>query len=368
MRTMTTSAAIPAAGGAHLPRLPVAVLGAGGIGRVHVQRLLAHPECAASGTADPSPAARDWAASLGLPWEAEPAALLDRVRPAAAVVATPNDQHVPVALECIARGIPVLVEKPIAGDVAAAERLDSAARAAGVPVLVGHQRRHNAAVQRARQMIREGAIGRAVAVSMLAAWFKPAPYFELEWRRRKGGGPVLINAIHDIDLLRFLVGEVAEVHAFAANAERGFEVEDNAAAVLRLASGALATLIVSDAAVAPWNYDLGSGEWELYAQQPVDAMFIAGSAGAISLPQLQHWRYEGERHWHRPLVRTHEPLHRRDVYAEQLRHLRAVAEGREPPICSAEDGIGTLRAAQAVLESAATGATMRLAPLPPAPR
>jgi predicted dehydrogenase len=245
--------------------------------------------------------------------------------------------------------------------VADAEHLAAAARAAGVPVLVGHQRRHNMAVQRAKRMIEEGAIGHAVAVSMLATWFKPAAYFDVEWRRRKGGGPVLVNAIHDIDLLRFLVGEVTEVHAFAAHAERGFDVEDNAAAVLRLAGGALATLSVTDAAAAPWNYDLASGEWELYAQQPIDALFIAGSAGALSLPQLQHWRYEGERHWHRPLVRTHEPLHRRDVYAEQLRHLRAVAEGRERPICGAEDGIGTLRAAQAVLESAASGATVRLA-------
>jgi predicted dehydrogenase len=126
--------------------------------------------------------------------------------------------------------------------------------------------------------------------------------------------------------------------------------------VLRLAGGALATLVVSDAAVSPWNYDLAAGESELYAPQPVDALLFSGTEGALSVPQLQHWHYRaGERHWHRELTREHVPLHRRDPYAEQLRHLRAVVEGREPPLCSAADGLATLAATLAVLQAAATG-------------
>lgn len=342
-------------------RLPIAVLGAGGIGRMHVQRILTHPEVSLAGVADPSEAARDWAATLGVPWAAEPADLLDRVRPGAAIVATPNAMHTEVGLACVARQVPALIEKPVAHTVASAQGLAEAARAAGVPMLVGHQRRHNAAVQRAREMIRAGAIGRPVSAALLATWFKPALYFDLPWRRLLGGGPVLINAIHDVDLLRFLVGDIAEVHAFTSNAERGFEVEDGAAAVLRLVNGALATLLVTDSAVAPWNYDLGAGESELYAQLPADALFIAGSEGALSLPHLQHWHYRGERSWHAELTQEQQPLHRRDPYAEQLRHLRAVAEGREAPVCSLEEGIATLRATEAVLESAASGRTVRLA-------
>jgi predicted dehydrogenase len=348
-------------------RLPVALLGAGGIGRMHAQRLRVHPDVCLAGVADPSPAARAWAEGLGVPWCAEPAELLDRVRPGAAIVATPNNLHTAVGLACVERRIPLLVEKPIADTVAEARRLADAARAAGVPVLVGHQRRHGVAVQRARQLITEGAVGRVVAVTMLAAWLKPARYFtDGPWRRHKGGGPVLINAIHDIDLLRHLVGEVAAVHAMASSAERGFEVEDTAAAVLRLASGALATLVVTDSAVSPWNYDIVSGESELYPPQVADAIYIAGTEGAITVPQLLRWHYRGaapdQRHWHAELTREQTTLHRRDPFAEQLRHLRAVAEGREAPLCSAEDGIATLRATQAVLESAATGATVVIDP------
>ncbi len=361
-RADAVDAAIGPSRRAATARLPVALLGAGGVGRMHAQRLLAHADLCLAGVADPSLAARDWAESLGVPWAAAPADLLDRVRPGAAIVSTPNALHTSVGLECVARRIPLLVEKPIADTVAEARRLADAARAAGVPVLVGHQRRHGVAVQRARRMIAEGAVGRVVAVTMLAAWLKPASYFtDGPWRRQEGGGPVLINAIHDVDLLRHLVGEVASVHAVASNAQRGFEVEDTAAAVLRLTGGAVATLMVTDSAVSPWNYDIASGESELYPPQRADALYIAGTEGALTVPQLLHWRYRGAaRHWHAELTREQTTLHRRDPFAEQLRHLRAVAEGRETPLCSADDGIATLRATRAVLESAETGSTMVL--------
>jgi hypothetical protein len=88
----------------------VALLGAGGIGRMHAQRLFVHPDLCLAGVADPSPAARDWAEGLGVPWAAEPADLLDRVRPGAAIVSTPNALHTSVGLECVARRIPLLVE------------------------------------------------------------------------------------------------------------------------------------------------------------------------------------------------------------------------------------------------------------------
>jgi predicted dehydrogenase len=342
-------------------RMPVVLLGGGGVGRMHGERLLRHADCLLAGVADPSEAARLWAEARGVPWAADAAEMLDRVRPGAAIVATPNAMHTEIGLLCVQRKVPAIIEKPVAHTVVSAQVLAEAARAASLPMLVGHQRRHNAMVQRAREVIRSGALGRIVSVALLANWFKPSPYFEMAWRRQKGGGPVLINAIHDIDLLRFLVGEITEVHAFASNAERGFEVEDNAAAVLRLAGGALATLTVTDCAVSPWNYDLASGESELYAQQPVDAIFIAGSEGALALPQGQRWHYRGTKSWHAELTREQQPLHHRDPFVEQIRHLRAVAEGREAPLCSLEDGIATLRATEAVLASAASGASVRLA-------
>lgn len=336
-------------------RLPIAIIGLGGIGRAHLQHALASAHVIPVAVADPAPAAQAFALAHGVPWFADYRDLLATANVKAIIVATPNGAHVGVGLDCIARGIALLVEKPIADTVAEARRLCEAAAAANLPLLVGHQRRHSPYVRRARQLIDDGVVGRPVSIVAMATWLKPEPYFDMEWRRMPGGGPVLINLIHDIDMLRHLVGEVASVQAMASNAVRGFAVEDTAAVILRFANGALGTVAGSDAAVAPWNYDLAAGEAAHYPQQDIDSMFISGTEGSITLPRLSVWRYRGARGWHDPLTEERTAVHRHDPYVEQLRHLRAVVEGGESPLCSGIDGLRTLAVTRAVLDSAASG-------------
>ncbi|MBO9512741.1 MAG: Gfo/Idh/MocA family oxidoreductase [Variovorax sp.] len=341
-------------------RMPVAVLGAGAIGRMHIDRLQVHEDVALAGIADPTPAAQQLARALGVPWFADPHELLAKTNARAVVVATPNATHADLGEACLARGLPVLMEKPLADTLENARRLCDASAASGTPLIVGHQRRHNPLLRRARELVRDGALGRAVSATVMATWLKPDSYFDMAWRRQAGGGPVLINMIHDIDLLRFLLGEVESVQALRSSAVRGFEVEDTAAAMLRFAQGALATLVTSDAAVAPWNWDLAAGEAAHYAQQDVDSIFVTGTEGSLTLPRLQLFRFAGARGWHEPLTQERTPLHRRDPYVEQLRHLRALVEGREEPVCSALDGLRTLEATLAVHEAAASGGTVHL--------
>ena len=338
-----------------IARMPVAFIGLGGIGRAHLQHALASEHVMPTAVADPSDAARSHAKSCGISWFADHRELLAQVDLKAAIVATPNTTHVDVSLDCVARGIGVLVEKPIADSVTEARRLCEAAALAGVPLLVGHQRRHSAFVVRARALLAEGVVGRPVSVAAMATWLKPDPYFDIAWRRAPGGGPVLINLIHDIDLLCHLVGEIASVQAVTSNSVRGFAVEDSFAVTLRFANGALGTMSGSDCAVAPWNYDLAAGEAAHYPRQDVDSMFISGTEGSLSLPRLSVWRYRGARGWHEPLTEERSAVHRRDPYVEQLRHLRAVVEGREEPLCSGFDGLRTLAATRAVLLAAASG-------------
>lgn len=329
-------------------RMPVAVMGAGAIGRMHVDRMLVHPEVSVAGIADPTPAAAEFARERGVPYFGDHRALLEASGAKAAIVATPNATHADVGIDCIRRGLPVLMEKPVADTAQEARRLCDAARDAGVPLMVGHQRRHNPIIRRAKELLAQGVIGRPVCATGLATWLKPDSYFEPAWRRQAGGGPVLINLIHDIDLLRYLLGEVQSIQAMTSNAVRGFEVEDTAGVVMRFANGALVTLSVTDAAVTPWNWDLSAGEADHYAQVDVDTHFISGTEGSLTLPHLNVWRHPGKRGWHEPLALERQMLHRRDPYVEQLRHLRAVAEGREQPVCSGEDGMRTLLAALAV--------------------
>lgn len=347
-------------------RLPVLLVGAGAIGSMHARRAVLHADVDLCAIVDPTEAGRRLAESLDRPWFAELEPALDAAagRDArAAIVATPNRTHVDIASRLVERGLPVLVEKPIADRVEDAQRLVDLAAARGVPLLVGHHRRHNPIVRQARRWIDEGLLGRLVSACVMATWLKPDSYFEPDWRRAPGAGPVLVNLIHDIDVLRHLLGEIAQVQAMASNERRGFANEDTAAITLRFANGALGSLIVSDCAVSPWNWDLGAGEAAHYPQQAADSSFISGTDGAFTLPGLQRWRYAGRAGWHEPLTSERTALHAVDTYSEQLRHLRAVAEGREAPRCSGLDGLRTLQATRAVLDSAASGQLIDLTPL-----
>ncbi len=340
----------------------IAVIGAGAIGRAHAELIAACGFARLAAIVDPADAARDLASRLSTPWFGDHSAMLAELRPEAAIVATPNDLHLPAALDCIDAGVPVLIEKPIASSVEQGEAIAGAAQSAGVATLVGHHRRYNPIVQMARRMLREGAIGEPTSIAVLSNVRKPDDYFLPDWRRRPGAGPILVNMIHEIDLLRFVCGEIAGVQAIASNARRGFEIEDTAAVALRFRNGALATISISDCAVSPWSWDLSSGELAPYPPQPALAPshYFAGTRGALTLPMLDHWTYRGEQSWYAPLAVERLAVERESPYLRQLRHLCAVVRGEEKPLIDAADGVRTLRATLAVHQSARSGALVEL--------
>ena len=331
--------------------IPLAVIGAGLIGRTHIDRILRHPALHLAAIVDPTPAGQALAASLGVPGFATHAEMLDKTAVRGAVVATPNVTHVPLATDCLRRGVAVLVEKPVADTVDEARELVRVQAETGVAVLVGHHRRHNPINRRARALVAEGRLGRIVTASALATFLKPASYFDVAWRRQPGGGPILINLIHDIDMLRFIVGEIDSVQAATSNAVRGYPVEDTAAAVLRFAGGALGTVLLSDAATAPWSWDFRSGEQDQYPRQNVQSHHVMGTLGSLSLPDLNLWHYRGEASWYAEFTREQTVVHKADVYTEQLLHFRAVIDSGATPLCSALDGLRTLQATLAVAEA-----------------
>ena len=339
----------------------IALIGAGAIGRTHIDRITRSANLALAAIVDPTEAGKALAVSLNAPWFANHVDMLEAVKPQGAVVATPNATHIPMALDCLARGVAALIEKPVADSVAEARVLVDAQARSGVPVLVGHHRRHNPINRRARDIVQSGQLGQLVSANVMAQFLKPDAYFDATWRREKGGGPILINLIHEIDMLRFLCGEITSVQALASNAVRGFNVEDTAAAVLRFANGALGTVVLSDTAAAPWCWDFCAGEQDQYPRQAVQSHFIAGTHGSLSLPDLALWGYRGQRSWHAELTREQTTVHKADPYTAQLQHFAAVIRGCEAPLCSALDGLRTLQATLAVSEAAASGQAVQLA-------
>jgi predicted dehydrogenase len=337
--------------------LRLAVAGAGLIGRAHIQRIHDHDDCILVGIADPSAVAADVARAAEVPLYSDLPTLLDTAKPDGVILATPNALHVEGALQCLERSVPVLVEKPVADTLEQALRLADAEAASRVPLLVGHHRRYSRVLQAARDVIASGRLGRIVAVNGSATFRKPDGYFrDGPWRTRRGGGPILINLVHEIDNLRMLLGEVAQVQAMSSNAVRGFEVEDTAAIGLRFASGALGTFLLSDAAASPRSWEQTTGEdtaFDRHADE--DCYIVAGERGCLNVPTMRLRTAEGEASWWSPLSTQVLAGDVGDPLARQLAHFCAVVRGNEEPRVTAADATRTLRVTLAVAESARQG-------------
>ncbi|QXI49839.1 MULTISPECIES: Gfo/Idh/MocA family protein [Pseudomonas] len=337
--------------------LRIALIGAGIMGRQHYRHLFTVPQARLCAVADPGSQAETFAAECGVPCFADHRRMLESARPEAVIVANPNNLHVATALDCIEAGIPVLVEKPVGVHLDEVRALVEASRRRNVPVLVGHHRRHNPLINQARQVITDGKLGRLINVTALWQLQKPDSYFDTPWRREPGAGFLLTNLIHDLDLLRYLCGEVEQVQAFTRNDVRGYANEDSAAVLLQFANGALGSLTGSDAVAAPWSWELDSGESPVYPRQEGQPCYLlAGTRGALSIPQLKRWHYaEAGAGWHTPLLHSEETIPAGEALTLQLQHFVRVARGEQAPLIDAADGGRTLALIEAIRKAAYSG-------------
>ncbi len=345
-----------------MTKLQIAVAGAGLMGRRHIELIEANAACELSAIVDPAPGAAKIAERARVRLVRSLDELFNAVRCDGVILATPNAVHVDNALDCIRAGVAVLVEKPLAHTVEGGQRLCEAVWRAGARVLVGHHRRYNPIVARACGIVRQGTLGRIVAVQGSAMFYKPDGYFdEAPWRRQTGGGPILINLIHEIDSLRALCGEIAAVQAFASSATRGFPVEDTAAIRLRFANGALGTFLLSDTAASPRSWEQTSGENPGYATCPdEDCYVIAGTDGSLGVPtmRLKTYARREDRSWWNPFQANVVGVEPADPLQRQLDHFCAVIRGEAEPLVTAQDGLQNLRITEAIVEAARSGGTV----------
>jgi predicted dehydrogenase len=285
-------------------------------------------------------------------------------RPDGVIVATPNQLHVQNGLDCIEAGVPALIEKPVADSVREGIRLRDAAERAGARILVGHHRVHSPLLATACAIVQQGTLGRLVAVTGSAMFYKPDGYFdEAPWRRQPGGGPILINMIHEIGNLRALCGEIVAVQAFASNATRGFPVEDTVAINLRFANGALGTFMLSDTAASARSWEQTSQENKSYATYPdEDCYVIVGTDGSLAVPtmRLKTYARKEDRSWWKPFRIDVAAIDRADPLERQLAHFCAVIRGEAEPRVAARDGLANLRVTEAIAEAARTGKIITL--------
>lgn len=340
-----------------LPAVRIGVIGAGIMGRKHAAFIAREETAELAAVADPF--SDKLAAECGVPHFTDHRELLGSGLVDAVIVASPNPAHVGTALDCLAAGVPCLLEKPVATSVEEALELSRTAAQSPVPVLVGHHRRHHPAVRTARDLIAAGELGRLVAVNGMWMTKKDDAYFEQAWHREKGAGVLLINLVHDLDLLRHVCGEIVAVQARTSNRTRGHEVEDTAVVLLEFAGGALGSFTISDTVVAPWGWDQNTEDDPSYPFNPsVSCYSFAGTEGSLAFPQLAHYHHEGTSDWYHPLSLRFAARETQDSYTRQLRHFVDVVRGTAEPLVPVEDAARTLALVEAVQEAAATGTTV----------
>ena len=341
-----------------MAQVRIAVAGAGLIGRRHLEEGVASDAARLAAIVDPTPAAAELAATLDVPIHPALAELFAADRPDGVILATPNQLHVDGGLQCIAAGVPVIVEKPLGDTVDGARKLVEAAAAAGVPLLTGHHRNYSSIMAKAREIVSAGALGRLVGVVGTATFYKPDDYFDVGdgWRRKPGGGPILLNLTHEVNNLMALCGDIVAVQATTTNATRGFPVEDTAAMVFQFANGALGTFLLSDTAASPRSWEQTSGENAAYASYPdEDCYHLFGTRGSLSIPTMRLRSYPGESSWWSPTEDRTLELDVQDPLAHQIAHFAEVIRGRAEPICSGQAGLNTLLVCDAVVRAAAGG-------------
>jgi predicted dehydrogenase len=342
-----------------MTRTRIAVVGAGAIGQAHILAAQQSGTVVLSALADPAPAAQALAVQKSLPWYPSLDALLAAKCCDAVVLATPNQWHVPQALQCINAGLPVLLEKPIAPTVAQAQQLVQAVQTLKAKLLIGHHRAHSPIMAKAREVVQSGKLGRLVSVMGSALFLKPDHYFDDgPWRRELGAGPVLLNMIHEVHNLRMLCGDIAAVQALASSAVRGFAVEDTVAINLRFASGVLGTFMLSDTAACARSWEQTSQENTAFpSYDDEDCYVVSGTMGSLSIPTMRlktYGRHE-DRSWWTPFEQSTVAMLRDDPIKLQMEHFGQVARGQVAPLVSAHDGLNNLRITEAIMQSAQTG-------------
>jgi predicted dehydrogenase len=194
---------------------------------------------------------RGHAEELGCPFFVDHRRLLAETRPDVAVVLTPHPFHAPIAIDCLEAGCHVLVEKPMAVHVAEADAMIAAAERADRLLAVNFQQRFRPEVQTARRLIDNGQLGQIQRVELVETWTRTAAYYKLgAWRGTwagEGGGVLLNQAPHGLDLLCYLAGMPSRLVAWTRRLIQKIETEDTAHAMLEWSSGALGTVHISTA-------------------------------------------------------------------------------------------------------------------------
>ena len=239
------------------------------------------------------------ARDLGCAFYADHRAMLAATQPDVTVILTPHPYHAAIAIDALAAGSHVLVEKPVAVHAGEADAMIDAAAAHGRLLAVNFQQRFRPEIEEAARLIRSGELGELQRVELTEPWMRPAAYYRSAgWRGTwagEGGGVLMNQAPHGLDLLCHLAGMPVRVYAWTRTLRHAIETEDTALAMAEWENGALGTIFFSTAEAGPrrlevvgtgGRLEIGSGTLVHQRFQPDMRDHIANDPGMYSSPAL----------------------------------------------------------------------------------
>ena len=209
-------------------KIKIAVVGIGLMGSQHLKAVNLSKKAKLHSIVDLNKKSEVHAKKFKVPFYNSSKHLLKNNKPDAVIVATPNQFHEKHTISFLNAKIPVLLEKPISDNIKKAEKIIKSSKKNKTHLLIGYHRRHNSIVTSVKQKIDSGKFGKIVAGNVMCWLYKNKDWYKEKWRIKKGGGPLGINLVHDIDLICYLLGPVQSVQSSTSNLIRKYEVEDTA--------------------------------------------------------------------------------------------------------------------------------------------
>ncbi|MDW8103581.1 MAG: Gfo/Idh/MocA family oxidoreductase [Armatimonadota bacterium] len=344
-----------------MDRVRIGIIGVGGMGSAHARMMQQIEEVQLTAVADiDSTVAQQVAEQYGVPFFTDYRQCIDSGLVDAVLVATPHPSHPEIAIYAFDRGLHVLCEKPMAIHPADADQMIEAARRAGKVFSIMFQMRTERAYRIARKAIEQGVVGEVMRTQLVSAWYRNQAYYDsAEWRATwagEGGGVLVNQAPHLLDMFCWLAGLPAKVTAFTHTRLHDIETEDEAFALLEYSNGAHGYLYTTTNE-APGTQrieiagDLGKvvvqdGQVSVYRLQTPLREFTHTSTDMWAGPQAEPVQVEVEE-----MPTGHAHITRNFA--------RAILYG-EPLLAPGEEGIWNVELASAIILSSKRGKTVSL--------
>ena len=338
-------------------RRRIAIIGLGMALKPHIRSLeeLTDRVEIAAGYAPSAERRKAFAAAHGYPVADDLESVLRDRTIEAAVILTPPNTHLELVERCAAAGKHVLLEKPIDGTVARARRAVEAMESAGRKFAIVLQHRFRGVSRRLAELARSGDLGRIVSASASVRWWRPPEYFAQAGRgmkARDGGGVLLTQAIHTLDLFQSLAGDIAEVSGFAATSPlRRIDTEDVVGAGVRFVDGAIGTIDATTVAYPGFAERIELAGEKGTAQLNAETLDVFFKSG-------QHLREGGQASnsgGADPMAFSHE------AHKALITDFLDAIDGNRNPVTNGREALKVQILIEALLRSAAEGRAVKIA-------